>query len=165
MGADVTAANIHDSSVYHLACLNGNDLVLKELLYTHNIIMKVNSKGYHPIHYAAGCKRGQFCLEFLISLNIDVNLASFADGRTPLHVAALQGRTSCAQILYSNGKMTRIKCMFFLFLEINLLYNGKVLSFKIKKSGILVFKKLKLSGTHLKIDVPLCFRIVRAKCS
>ena len=104
MGADITAANIHDSSAYHLACLNGNDQILKELLYTHNITMKVNSKGYHPIHYAAGCKRGQFCLEFLISLNVDVNLASFIDGRTPLHVAALQGRTSCAQILYSNGK-------------------------------------------------------------
>ncbi len=126
LGADVTASNIHDSSVYHLACLNGNDQILKELLYTHNITMKANSKGYHPIHYAAGCKRGQFCLEFLISLNVDVNLASCTDGRTvgffnfkfisfshdlfsfrfgqPLHVAALQGRTSCAQILHSNGK-------------------------------------------------------------
>jgi ankyrin repeat protein len=104
LGADVTASNIHDSSVYHLACLNGNDQILKELLYTHNITMRVNSKGYHPIHYAAGCKRGQFCLEFLISLNVDVNLTSFVDGRTPLHVAAIQGRTSCAQILYSNGK-------------------------------------------------------------
>ena len=105
LGADPNATTINDSSVFHLACLNGHDQIVKELLNTHNLCMSLNNKGYHPLHFAAGCKTGAFCLELLVSLNVDVNLASFTDGRTPMHVAALHGRTSCAQILSSNGKI------------------------------------------------------------
>lgn len=103
LGADTNVTTIYDSNVYHLACLNGHDQIVKELLNTHCLPMNLNSKGYHPLHYAAGCKRGAFCVELLISLDIDVNMASFVDGKTPMHLAALHGVTSCAEILFSNG--------------------------------------------------------------
>jgi ankyrin repeat protein len=74
---------------------------VKELL-NHNIEMKANQKGYHPIHYAAVSKRGAFCLELLINMNIDVSLRS-SDGKTPLHIAALHQNFSCAQILIYKG--------------------------------------------------------------
>jgi serine/threonine-protein phosphatase 6 regulatory ankyrin repeat subunit A len=102
LGADTSAMTIHDSSIFHLACLNGHDHIVKELLYNQKLKMKTNSKGYHPLHYTAGCKQGAFCLELLINLNIDVNMAGF-DGRTAMHIAALHGRTACAEILFSNG--------------------------------------------------------------
>ena len=109
LGADCEATTVYDSSIFHLACLNGHDMIVKELLYKHNLPMKVNNKGFHPLHYAAACKQGGFCLELLVSLNVDVNLASHVDGTTPMHVAALHGRTSCAQILYSNGSQINVK--------------------------------------------------------
>lgn len=104
LGADPNATTINDSSVFHLACLNGHDQIVKELLNTHNLCMNLNNKGYHPLHFAAGCKTAGFCLELLVSLNVDANLASSIDGRTPMHIAALHGRTTSAQTLALNGK-------------------------------------------------------------
>jgi ankyrin repeat protein len=109
MGADTSATTVHDSSIFHLACLNGHDQIVKLLLNNYDLKIKTNSKGYHPIHYAAGCKLGAFCLELLVSLDVDVNISSFFDGRTPMHVAAMHGRTSCAQILFSNGSQIDVK--------------------------------------------------------
>lgn len=65
--------------------------------------MRVNARGYHPLHFAAGCKQGSFCVELLTSMNSDVNLASFSDAKTPMHIAAMHGFTTNAEILYSNG--------------------------------------------------------------
>lgn len=101
LGADITLNTIHESSAFHLACLNGHDTVLKELLLN-NYEMKSNSKGYHPIHYASVSRRGSFCLEHLISLGIDVNMKS-NDGKTPLHITALHYSHSCAQNLICSG--------------------------------------------------------------
>jgi ankyrin repeat protein len=81
---------------------------VKELLYKHKLTMKVNNKGFHPIHYSAANKLGAFCLELLVSLDIDVNQTSY-DGSTAMHMAAFHGRTSCAQILYSNGALVNLK--------------------------------------------------------
>lgn len=109
LGADCDSTTVYDSSIFHLACLNGHDLIVKELLYKHNLPMKINNRGFHPIHYAAACKQGAFCLELLASLDVDANLASHVDGTTPMHIAALHGRTPCAQILYSNGAFVNVK--------------------------------------------------------
>ena len=109
LGADYTATTINDSSIFHLACLNGHDAIVSQLLNMkindESLLMKVNSKGMHPLHYAAACKTGGFCLELLMSLDIDVNMASYVEGTTPLHIAALNNRTACAQILFSNGML------------------------------------------------------------
>ena len=67
--------------------------------------MSANNKGYHPIHYAAVSKRGAFCLELLINLGVDVNMQS-KDGKTPLHITAIHGCFSCAQILIHNGNIS-----------------------------------------------------------
>ena len=66
--------------------------------------MKVNSKGVHPLHFAAASKTGSLCLDLLVSLNVDINMATYVEGTTAMHIAALNNRTSCALILYSNGK-------------------------------------------------------------
>ena len=101
LGSNVYAKTINESSAYHLACLNGHDQIVKELL-AHNVEMSANTKGYHPIHYAAVSKRGALCLELLINMGVDVNVQS-KDGKTPLHITALHGCFSCAQILIHNG--------------------------------------------------------------
>lgn len=103
LGADVTSTTLQDSNIFHLACLNGHDQIVRELLYTHNLSITSNSKGYNPLHYAASCKRGAFCVELLIGLDYDVNMISH-DKKTPMHLAALHGITSSAQVLFSNGK-------------------------------------------------------------
>ncbi len=116
LGSNLNASTINNSSVYHLACLNGHDSTIKELL-SHKVEMKSNEKGYHPIHYAAVSKRGAFCLELLINLGFDVNLRA-NDGKTPLHISALHHSLSCAQILIYNGKYRIISRLldFFKFL-------------------------------------------------
>ena len=110
-----TATTINDSSIFHLACLNGHDAIVNQLLNMkindESLLMKVNNKGLHPLHYAAACKTGGFCLELLMSLDIDVNMASYVEGTTPLHIAALNNRTACAQILFSNGMLKYMKDM------------------------------------------------------
>jgi ankyrin repeat protein len=110
LGSNLNSTTIFDSSAFHLACLNGHDLVVKELL-NHNIEMKENNKGFHPIHYAAVSKRGAFCLELLINMKINVNLRS-NDGKTPLHIAALHQNFSCAQILIYNSWFCCEKLLF-----------------------------------------------------
>ena len=96
--------------------MNGHDSTIKELL-THNIEIKANGRGYHPIHYAAVSKRGAFCLELLINLGVNVNICA-NDGKTPLHISALYHSLSCAQILIYNGCKLRVtlECFLFFFL-------------------------------------------------
>ena len=110
LGADTSATTAHDSSIFHLACLNGHDQIVKQLAHTYALEIKANTRGYHPVHYAAGCKRGALCLELLVAgMGVDVNVRSCVDGRTPLHMAALHGRTSCAQVLLSNGAHVNVQ--------------------------------------------------------
>ncbi|CAF0712711.1 unnamed protein product [Brachionus calyciflorus] len=108
-GADTSSTTAHDSTIFHLACLNGHDQIVRDLLNIENLAITSNSKGYHPLHYAASCRRGAICVELLISLNFDVNLASYYDNKSPMHLAALHGITSSAQILFSNGALINVK--------------------------------------------------------
>lgn len=83
LGADTSACTISGSAIFHVACLNGHEHIVKYLLAQPNLDMKLNERGYHPLHYAAGCKRGSFCVELLTSLlgagNVD--LTGFVDGK------------------------------------------------------------------------------------
>lgn len=117
LGADVNACTINGSGLIHVACLNGHEHLVKYLLLGGNkttasalLEMKLNERGYHPLHYAAGCKRGSFCVELLTSIlsNVHVgescvDLVSCVDGKTPMHIAAMHGLTTNAQILQANG--------------------------------------------------------------
>lgn len=123
LGADYNATTSGELSIFHLACLNGHDHILKQLLTlrvnSESLEMKVNSKGVHPIHYAAACKTGSLCLDLLVSVGVDVNMATYVEGTTAMHVAALNNRTSCALILFSNGREKVLICnrkMFFILL-------------------------------------------------
>lgn len=103
LGADTQACTLNGSSIFHVACLNGQDHTVRYLLNNRELEMRVNARGYHPLHFAAGCKQGSFCVELLTSMHSDVNLASFSDAKTPMHIAAMHGFTTNAEILYSNG--------------------------------------------------------------
>jgi ankyrin repeat protein len=109
-GADISASTMNDSDIFDLACLNGHELIVRELLHTHGLSMRLNRKGYHPLHYAAACKQGALCVEMLMNISgIDMNVASNVDGRTPMHICAMHGHTPCAQILYANGASVNAK--------------------------------------------------------
>ncbi len=71
--------------------------------------MKCTSKGVHPIHFAAASKTGSLCLDLLVAVDVDVNLATYVDGTCPMHIAALNNRTSCALILFSNGGLINVQ--------------------------------------------------------
>lgn len=107
MGADYNATLLSELSIFHLACLNGHDIILKQLLNMkvgdEKLQMKCTSKGVHPIHFAAASKTGSLCLDILVALGVDVNMATYGEGTTPMHIAAMNNRTSCALILFSNG--------------------------------------------------------------
>ncbi len=57
-----------------------------------------------PLHYSAAATHGAMCLELLINEGANVNLQS-RDGRTPLHMTALHGRSTRAQSLIQNGML------------------------------------------------------------
>lgn len=124
LGADWTATTLPDLSIFHLACLNGHDLILKLLLNMkvrrneggEALQMRANGQGVHPIHFAAASKTGSLCLDLLVALGVDVNMRAAAhpdsNAITAMHVAALNNRTSCALILYNNGSYCSLLCLF-----------------------------------------------------
>jgi len=108
LGADHSATTQTELSIFHLACLNGHDHILKQLLSL-KLEMKCSGKGVHPIHFAAASKTGSLCLDLLVAAGVDVNLTTHADGTSPMHIAALNNRTSCALILFSNGGLFNVQ--------------------------------------------------------
>lgn len=57
-----------------MACFNGQDAVVSELIDYGANVCQPNNKGFTPLHFAAASTHGALCLEFLVNSGADVNV-------------------------------------------------------------------------------------------
>lgn len=57
-----------------MACFNGQDAVVSELIDHGANVSQPNNKGFTPLHFAAASTHGALCLEFLVNNGADVNV-------------------------------------------------------------------------------------------
>lgn len=86
----------------HSACANGNTATVRQLLDYKAHIEAITEKGHRPIHLAV--YSGNFdCVLELIKRKADVNVKTFEELTTPLHMACEKGFAKIAQLLLQNG--------------------------------------------------------------
>uniref|UniRef100_A0A672ZP70 Uncharacterized protein n=1 Tax=Sphaeramia orbicularis TaxID=375764 RepID=A0A672ZP70_9TELE len=98
----INEPNAYGNTPLHVACYNGQDVVVNELIECGANVNQVNEKGFAPLHFTAASRHGALCLELLVCNGADVNIKS-KDGKTPLHMTAIHGRFSRSQAIIENG--------------------------------------------------------------
>lgn len=66
--------NAFGNTALHVACFNGQDAVVSELIDYGANVSQPNNKGFTPLHFAAASTHGALCLEFLVNNGADVNV-------------------------------------------------------------------------------------------
>lgn len=66
--------NAYGNTPLHVACYNGQDVVVNELIDCGAIVNQKNEKGFTPLHFAAASTHGALCLELLVGNGADVNM-------------------------------------------------------------------------------------------
>lgn len=74
-----------------MACYNGQDVVVNELIECGANVNQVNEKGFAPLHFTAASRHGALCLELLVCNGADVNIK----------VSKNQNVSSCKENCYS----------------------------------------------------------------
>lgn len=97
------AVNAYGCTPLHVACNNGQDVVVDVLLQHKVGLNPLNNKGQTPLHYAAFSHHGALCMELLVKAGADPNVQD-SDGRTALHMTALHGFYLRTETLISHGK-------------------------------------------------------------
>ncbi|KAK0131405.1 Serine/threonine-protein phosphatase 6 regulatory ankyrin repeat subunit A [Merluccius polli] len=98
----INEPNVYGNTPLHVACYNGQDVVVNEFIECGANVNQVNEKGFTPLHFTAASRHGALCLELLVCNGADVNIKS-KDGKTPLHMTAIHGRFSRSQAVIKNG--------------------------------------------------------------
>lgn len=62
-----------------MACYNGQDVVVNELIECGAKVNRVNDKGFAPLHFTASSRHGALCLELLVCNGADVNIEVSAE--------------------------------------------------------------------------------------
>lgn len=70
----IDEANAFGNTALHVACFNGQDAVVSELIDHGANVSQPNNKGFTPLHFAAASTHGALCLEFLVNNGADVNV-------------------------------------------------------------------------------------------
>ncbi len=96
------AVNAFGCTPLHVACNNGQDIVVDVLLQYQLGRNPLNNRGQTPLHYAAFSHHGALCMELLVKAGADPNIQDM-DGRTPLHMTALHGFYLRTETLISQG--------------------------------------------------------------
>ena len=87
----------------HVACNNGQDVVVNILLQYKVGLNALNNRGQTPLHYAAYFPHGALCMELLVKSGADPNIQD-TEGRTPLHMTAMFGFYLRTETLISPGE-------------------------------------------------------------
>lgn len=66
--------NAYGNTPLHVACFNGQDVVVNELIDCGANVNQMNEKGFTPLHFAAASTHGALCLELLVCNGADVNM-------------------------------------------------------------------------------------------
>ncbi|KAK2090291.1 Serine/threonine-protein phosphatase 6 regulatory ankyrin repeat subunit A [Saguinus oedipus] len=125
--------NAYGNTPLHVACYNGQDVVVNELIDCGAIVNQKNEKGFTPLHFAAASTHGALCLELLVGNGADVNMKFAAkimgaiksciagavidcedkNGNTPLHIAARYGHELLINTLITSGADTakNLECL------------------------------------------------------
>ncbi|KAF5291783.1 hypothetical protein FQA39_LY14271 [Lamprigera yunnana] len=101
-GALVDEQNAYGNTPLHIACLNGHLHVCHVLISFHSNIEATNYRGQTALHISAASTHGAGCLNYLIKHKANINKQSI-DGRTPLHMTAIQGRFTRSKTLIDKG--------------------------------------------------------------
>lgn len=70
----VDAVNAHGCTALHVACNNGQEVVVDVLLQHKASVNPLNNKGQSPLHYAAWSHHGALCMELLVNAGADPNI-------------------------------------------------------------------------------------------
>ena len=103
----VDAPNAFNCTALHVACNNGQDVVVDTLLHYRVDYNALNNKGQTPLHYAAFSPHGALCMELLVKAGADPNIQD-CDGHTPLHMTAIHGFYLRTETLINHGMVTGI---------------------------------------------------------
>lgn len=68
--------NIYGNTALHIACYNGQDSVVNELIDYGANVNQPNNNGFTPLHFAAASTHGALCLELLVNNGADVSILS-----------------------------------------------------------------------------------------
>ena len=70
----VDVVNLFGCTPLHVACNNGQDVVVDILLQHKAMVNPLNEKGQTPLHYAAWSHHGALCMELLVKMGADTNV-------------------------------------------------------------------------------------------
>lgn len=70
----INEPNAYGNTPLHVACYNGQDVVVNELIECGAKVNRVNDKGFAPLHFTASSRHGALCLELLVCNGADVNI-------------------------------------------------------------------------------------------
>lgn len=75
----INEPNAYGNTPLHVACYNGQDVVVNELIECGAKVNRVNDKGFAPLHFTASSRHGALCLELLVCNGADVNIEVSAE--------------------------------------------------------------------------------------
>lgn len=99
---DVHEVDSEKWTALHSACAQGNVLIVKQLLKYKSQLEAVTDKGHTPMHLAVYSGSVE-CVEELIRKAANVNVSTYTDRTTPLHMAAEMGFAKITQMLIVAG--------------------------------------------------------------
>lgn len=70
----INEPNGYGNTPLHVACYNGQDVVVNELIECGANVNQVNEKGFAPLHFTAASRHGALCLELLVGNGAHVNI-------------------------------------------------------------------------------------------
>ena len=70
----INEPNVYGNTPLHVACYNGQDVVVNEFIENGANVNQVNEKGFAPLHFTAASRHGALCLELLVCNGAEVNI-------------------------------------------------------------------------------------------
>lgn len=112
---DIHETDSENWTALHVACANSNTPLVKELLKYKSQIEALTNKGQTALHLATHCGSVD-CVQQLLKHGAKINVATYTEMETPLHMACSKGYARIAQLLILGGagQFINLLCQFVL---------------------------------------------------